>query len=100
MGILQNKYRSYAVFAVGLLALALAPAAASAQQVDPTTSQYRDSLTQVSAGGSGPPAGGEASAETTSGLPFTGLDVGLLAVVAVGLLVAGFLLHRQSRSNA
>jgi hypothetical protein len=100
MGILSNKYGSYAVFAFGLIALALMPA--SALGADPTSAQYESSLTQVSAGGSDPPstASASASADAAGDLPFTGLDVGLLAAVAVGLIVTGIVLrhHRPSES--
>jgi hypothetical protein len=66
-------------------ALAL-PASAAAQS--PTDSQYSSNLQFVAQGGSG--GGG-----STGDLPFTGLDVGLLALVAAGLVVAGLMLRRQ-----
>jgi hypothetical protein len=80
---------------VGLSLLAL-PAMAMAQS--PTDSQYSSNLDFVTSGGGAPGGGGggaEASAGAPGGLPFTGLDVGLLAVVAGGLLVAGLMLWRQ-----
>ena len=85
---------------VGMTALAL-PAAASAQS--PTESQYSSNLdfvAQSSAGG-GPGSSGAAgsAASDPSGLPFTGLDVGLLAVVAGALLIAGLMLRRQRPTN-
>jgi hypothetical protein len=73
----------------GMATLAL-PAAASAES--PTDQQYSSTLEFISQGGSG---GGGGSAGDPGGLPFTGLDVGLLAAVAVGLLIAGFMLRRQ-----
>ena len=91
------------------------PAAALA--ADPTADQYGSQLQTLSAGSSGtstpgggapgttatnstPPAAGAPSATQSSGggsLPFTGLDVGLLAAVAGGLALAGFMLRRQAR---
>jgi hypothetical protein len=89
------------------------PAAALA--ADPTTDQYGSQLQTLSVGSSGsstpgggapgttatstPPAAGAPSATESSGssLPFTGLDVGLLAAVAGGLTLAGFMLRRQAR---
>lgn len=76
------------------------PAAALA--ADPTTDQYGSQLQTLSVGSSGsstPPAASAPSATESSGssLPFTGLDVGLLAAVAGGLTLAGFMLRRQAR---
>lgn len=104
------------MLAVAMLAL---PVAASAQTVDPTSQQYNSTLQTLSTGSSGntpgggpsstnnagsptPPAAGAPSAASTGGssLPFTGLDVGLLAVVAGGLVLAGFMLRRQAREGA
>ena len=62
------------------------PAAALAQS--PTDKQYGSTLEFISQGSGGDPGAG-ASASAPGGLPFTGLDVGLLAAVAVGLLIAG-----------
>ncbi len=70
----------------GLAALSL-PATAAAQ--GPTDQQYSSSLEFISQGGGGDPG------SAPSGLPFTGLDVALLAAVAVGLLIAGYMLRRQ-----
>jgi hypothetical protein len=90
--------------------LALVPASAGAQG-DPTDAQYGSTLDQISQGSGG---SGEQSANDQStvpggvqstddsdrvvgGLPFTGLDVGLLALVALGLGTAGLVLYRRSR---
>jgi hypothetical protein len=72
--------------ALSLLAFALTPVAAMAQA--PTDAQYRPSLQQIAGTGGGSASGG-------GGLPFTGLDVALLAAVAGGLLLAGLVLRRQ-----
>jgi hypothetical protein len=72
----------------------LAPAFAGAQQVDPTTSQYGDALTQVSAGGEPPaPPSDEGLSGNVGPLPFTGFDV--IAMAAVALAVAGLGLALQ-----
>ncbi len=81
---------------LALFAFALTPATAGA--ADPTTHQYASSLDQVSQGGAaaGPGSGGSAGSESvTGGLPFTGLDLVLLAAVAAALVVAGLLLRRR-----
>jgi hypothetical protein len=72
---------------------------ATALAADPSTHQYVSTLDQVSQGGGGASLGdpggvGEVGGDP-SGLPFTGLDVGLLAVVAAALVVAGLLLRRR-----
>jgi len=102
---------------IALAAIAL-PAAALA--ADPTADQYGSQLQTLSAGSSGtqtpgggatpsaatnatPPAAGAPSATDSSGggsLPFTGLDIGLLAAVAGGLALAGFMLRRQARETS
>ena len=95
------------------MAIALPTAALAA---DPTTDQYGSQLQTLSVGSSDngtpgggttpstasatPPAASAPSATDASGggsLPFTGLDVGLLAAVAGGLAIAGFMLRRQAR---
>jgi hypothetical protein len=96
---------------IAVAAIAL-PAAALAS--DPTADQYGSQLQTLSAGTSGtqtpgggvgsaanatPPVAGAVSATESGGssLPFTGFDVGLLAAIAAGLGVAGFMLRRQAR---
>jgi hypothetical protein len=85
--------------AFALFAFALTSATALA--ADPSTDQYGSRLEQVTQGGAGPGAGGgSAASETvTGGLPFTGLDLVVLAAVAVAFLVAGLLL-RQRRAGS
>ncbi len=128
MIIISTRYRTHgrlplrlavlatAMLAVGAVAL---PAAASAAS-DPTDAQYDSTLQVVSAGSEGPgggstpesaatsapqatPAAGAPSASNAGGgsaLPFTGLDVGLLAAVAGALALAGFMLRRQAKEEA
>jgi hypothetical protein len=78
---------------VAILASALAPAFAGAQQVDPTTSQYSNQLNQVSAGGSPPPSSQTGLSSHVGPLPFTGFDV--IAMAAVALAVTGLGLGLQ-----
>ena len=77
------------VTGMGVLAV---PASAAAQS--PTDAQYSSNLQFVASGGSG------GSGSSGGDLPFTGLDVGLLALVAGGLVVAGLMLRRQRPKNS
>jgi hypothetical protein len=72
--------------------LLVGPATAGAQQVDTTDAQYNSTL-QLLQSGSEPPPGSSSS----SGLPFTGLDVVALFAVGAALALAGYLLWRRSR---
>lgn len=103
------------MLAVAAVALPAAAGAAS----DPTAAQYDSTLQVVSAGSQGGPGGGSPSATASTptaatpaagapsasnaggggALPFTGLDVGLLAAVAGGLALAGFMLRRQAKEE-
>ena len=113
----QKPLRRLAGVAVAAVAVAVIALPAAALAADPTADQYGSQLQTLSAGSSGnstpsggapgttatnstPPAAGAPSATQSSGggsLPFTGLDVGLLAAVAGGLALAGFMLRRQAR---
>lgn len=73
-----------AVVALGVPCAALAQTASS-----PTKAQYSPTNRQISAGDS-------QGHDTISGLPFTGLDVGIMAASAVVLLGAGVALRRFS----
>ena len=81
---------------VALCASLAAPALAGAQQIDPTTSQYGDQLTQISQGAQPPPSdtgSGSGLGGRVGPLPFTGFDV--IAMAAVALAVAGLGLALQ-----
>jgi hypothetical protein len=87
------------------LAFALVPATALA--ADPTSDQYGSRLDQISPGGVGaggaggsPGVGAGDSGATLSGLPFTGLDLALMAALAATLVVAGLLLLRSRRADS
>jgi hypothetical protein len=73
---------------VALCASLAAPALAAAQQLEPTRHQYRNQLSQISAGADDPADSGR-----VGGLPFTGFDV--IAMSAVALAVAGIGLALQ-----
>ena len=84
-----------------MVAMVAGPQVAAAQQsISPTQDQYDPSLEQIDqqvGGGNATPTGGdsaEPSNRVISGLPFTGLDIGLLAAVAVLLGASGLALRR------
>ena len=97
---LPGSARGFAVLVVtaAMAGLVLLPAAALAKG-DPTGAQYNSTLEQISQGGPGDSGGGAPAqvSEAGGGLPFTGLDVGVMLVVAVALGAAGLFLHRHSR---
>lgn len=88
-----------------------ATAAAGDPATDPTASQYHNPASTVTQDDSGPddtqvlvstPSSGSGSGgESTSGasLPFTGFDVGVLAVVALLLGATGLALRRFSAAK-
>jgi hypothetical protein len=92
----SRRRRGAAVWlATGLLVLAFAaPSAAMAQS--PSNAQYESQSQQISAGGGQGPGPSAPSRSTIGKLPFTGLDVGVLALAAAALLGAGFALRRLS----
>jgi hypothetical protein len=95
----RGKLILSAVMTVALL-VAL-PGAAAAQASSPTSAQYDTTNDQIAAGGGGgpselsEPSGGD---PVISGLPFTGVDLVLLGIVALTLLGAGIALQRVSRT--
>jgi hypothetical protein len=78
------------LLALTAISFVLVPAAALA--ATPSQHQYVSSLQQLSQGGPGGLPDGSAS--SAGSLPFTGLDVLLLAAVAAALLCAGLVLRR------
>jgi hypothetical protein len=86
-----RNYRRIVVGVTAAFVFVLVPAAALAAG-SPTDAQYTPVLQQVSVGGGPPPSSAGGSG---GGLPFTGLDVALLAAIAGGLLLAGLLLRRH-----
>ena len=103
LGLIWDRYRQI-VLIVGLaLTLALGLVSATAFAADPTTTQYHSALQQLPSGGGGnecPTCIGGGGEESVGGsLPFTGLDVALLAAVAAVLLAAGLILRRSRRAE-
>ena len=99
------KTKLAGLLVVALCASIAVPALAGAQQVDPTTNQYGDQLSQINTGGNTPSNTGSGSApsETPSGtglggkvgpLPFTGFDVIAMAAVALAVTGLGLALQR------
>lgn len=83
---------------VALCATLAVPVVAGAQQIDPTTSQYEDQLTQISSGAQ-PPSDTATNTGTGLGgnvgpLPFTGFDVIAMAAVALAVTGLGLALQR------
>jgi hypothetical protein len=106
MSTIQNKSKppkpraSRAIVTVLTVAALAVPASAFAQAGSPTDAEYDSTLTQITAGGSEEPPAPPTPLATPSGdaegtLPFTGLDLAAMALVAGGLGVAGFAMRRR-----
>jgi len=94
---LPARGRKLIVSAVVTAALLVAlPGAAAAQASSPASAQYDTTNNQIAAGGGGGPSGG--NDPVISGLPFTGVDLVLLGIVALSLGGAGVAIHRLSRT--
>jgi hypothetical protein len=92
----RARRRLLATATMASLALVALPAAASAQEIGATDSQYGATIDLISQGGSPPPSSPSAD---PGALPFTGLDVALLAAVAGALFLAGVVLRRYRRTE-
>jgi hypothetical protein len=93
----RPRWGLWIVLALAIVALAV-PSASLAGS--PTNSQYDTTNHQIAAaGGGGGPSGSGPSGDNDaviSGLPFTGFDVGVLALASVALLGSGLTLRRLS----
>jgi hypothetical protein len=96
----RPRWGLWIVLALAIGALAV-PAASLAGS--PTNSEYDTTNHQIAAAGggggpegSGPSGGGGNNEAVISGLPFTGFDVGVLALASVALLGSGLTLRRLS----
>ena len=83
----------------------LKPAIEEEQNEAPSVSTSGGTAGGTSGGTTGGTAGGQASSGTppvqsSGGLPFTGLDLGLIAVGAFGLIFLGAALRRVARQRA
>jgi hypothetical protein len=108
MGVIgiRFNYRQILVAACTLIAVFAIAAPASAENCGPTQGQYGDSSNQLGAcgqTGSGntadPGNSGNSGDPASSGLPFTGLDLGLMGVAAVALLGGGLVLRQRARAE-
>ncbi len=97
---MKNSHRNL-VALVALLVLSLtlmAPLAYGQSSREGYVEQGPSTLNQVGGGGGG--GGGGAAPEASSGgeLPFTGLDVGLIAIAGASLVLMGFAMRRLTRA--
>lgn len=125
--LLKNPFARLVAIAAGLALFAAFPALASAQNLSPTDEQYECGVLGVTGGGGdGGEECNEPKANTTGGntddgtdddsstvaaaagdsgdsgsgtLPFTGLDLGAIAAIGVGLLGVGLVLRRTGKSG-
>jgi hypothetical protein len=82
-----------------VLALALAATALAQPSVDGYNDEAGQVQSQVQGGQEGAAAPtGNAQAQEQSGLPFTGLDLGLLVGAGAALVAAGFGMRRLARA--
>ena len=96
MKIKRQRLIASATAVTAAIAMA-APAAAGAGSPlsDPTDAEYDPSIRQVIAlSGGGEAADPADPSEAVGGLPFTGLDAGLMAAAALGLLGGGVAVRR------
>lgn len=117
MNLLKKKLAT--LMLVAMCAALIAPAAAGAQTVDPTDTQYNNTLQQVSQGGSAcvegasgsgsdgsgnecapPPASNNGLGGNVGPLPFTGFDVIAMAAVALAVTGLGLGLQRAVSRDA
>ena len=96
----NRSVRRFCTLLVAMFAFAIvAPAGALAQSISPTDEEYRQGVLGVAAsGGPGDPNGETAGGGTIGELPFTGLDVAAIAAIGAGLVGAGFVVRRASKS--
>jgi hypothetical protein len=95
------KLRQVILGTVGALAVTLVLAVPAVGQQSPVTQgQYGEKTDVIGGGGGNLSDPGDPSAtsdpSTVGSLPFTGLDLGLMAAAAAGLVGAGILIRRRS----
>jgi hypothetical protein len=86
------------ILAIGALAVPSTSLAGSPSDNEYDTTNHQIAAAGGSGGpsGSGPSGGGGGNEAVISGLPFTGFDVGVLALASVALLGSGLTLRRLS----
>jgi hypothetical protein len=95
---LQHRRLSLLALILVCVVASLAPAVATAQvsqRSDPTAAQYDPVTPPKANSGSGATDNGA----TVAGLPFTGAEVGVLAIAAIVLLGGGIALRTYSRAE-
>lgn len=102
----NRSIRRICVLLVAVFAFSVAvPGGAFAQEIGPTDEQYRQGVLGLAGEGDpGDPGDSDDPAAAVSGngvseLPFTGLDLALVAAIGVGLLGAGFAVRRAARTE-
>ena len=94
------SFRQALLAVVGALVVSLALAVpASGQQTSVTDDQYADTVVQVGQGGNDPSDPSASDPSSVGSLPFTGLDLGLMAAAAAGLVAGGIVLRRRSADS-
>ena len=89
------KTKLAGLLVVALCASLAVPALAIGQEIDPTTSQYEDQLTQINQGADpSPPSDAGGLGGNVGPLPFTGFDVIAMAAVALAVTGLGLALQR------
>jgi len=109
----QRRSRSRIILGalVATAVLVVGPATALAQSGDPASDQYDNTPEKIDkfvGGGGGDAGGGDPGADpddpssdrVVAGLPFTGLDLGLLFAAAALLGTSGLVLRRLAGSGA
>jgi hypothetical protein len=112
--IIRSSFKHFLVALCALVAMLAIAAPASAKDCQTgsrvTTDQYGEVVDSIdfgscAIGGGGDPSDpgtadpGSATDPGTAGLPFTGLDIGLMGVAAVGLVGAGLLLRSRAHGS-
>jgi hypothetical protein len=100
---IRIPYRLLACLALTLVCAVafLAPAVAGAQvhQGSPTADEYDPALVPPPQSSNGSGGGGSGDSATVAGLPFTGAEVGVLAIAAVVLVGGGMALRTYIRAE-
>lgn len=103
----HNRYRLGGAIAI-FAALALLPVSPALGQSDPVGAQYDNAAAGVAGQAGGGPGGSEGSSESQAsglessvagGLPFTGLDLIVIAGVAIMLSTVGLTLRRLTATK-
>ena len=97
--LVRRRLLGLALVACCVLALSVAGSALAQTPTDDAYPSPGD-LAGVTQGGNGGNGGPTATASDSGTLPFTGLELGVFALVGAGLLGTGLILHRTLRSGS